>query len=63
MPNTTGILAHALRRTERVLLAGGQQRARRNAWAAVCENRRHAADRSEAAALLPAERGGALRRA
>ncbi|GAA1182335.1 hypothetical protein F4556_005423 [Kitasatospora gansuensis] len=57
------ILVHALRRTERLLLAGGQQRARRNAWSAVCENRRHAADRSEAAALFPAEQPGALRRA
>ncbi|MEV8324992.1 hypothetical protein ACFV84_02970 [Kitasatospora sp. NPDC059811] len=35
----------ALRLAESVLLAGGQQQARRNAWAAVCENRRYAADR------------------
>ncbi|MFJ3215943.1 hypothetical protein ACIPLC_08505 [Kitasatospora sp. NPDC086801] len=35
----------ALRFAESVLLAGGQRQARRNAWAAVCENRRYAADR------------------
>ncbi|MFD7412857.1 hypothetical protein [Kitasatospora purpeofusca] len=35
----------ALRLAESVLLAGGQRQARRNAWAAVCENRRHAAAR------------------
>ncbi|WP_457033876.1 hypothetical protein [Kitasatospora sp. P5_F3] len=68
MPKTTGILpfaimAVALRRTEQLLLTGGQQRARLNAWSAVCENRRHAADRSEAASLLPAERAGSLRHA
>ncbi|MQS11946.1 hypothetical protein F7Q99_06470 [Streptomyces kaniharaensis] len=35
----------ALRFAESVLMAGGQRQARRNAWAAVCENRRYAADR------------------
>ncbi|MBV2153679.1 hypothetical protein [Kitasatospora sp. SUK 42] len=35
----------ALRFAESVLLAPGQQQARRNAWAAVCENREYAADR------------------
>ncbi|MFE2411557.1 hypothetical protein ACFXDE_24725 [Kitasatospora sp. NPDC059408] len=35
----------AVRFAESVLMAGGQRHARRNAWAAVCENRRHAADR------------------
>ncbi|MBD0673322.1 hypothetical protein [Streptomyces sp. CBMA156] len=35
----------ALRFAESVLLAPGQRHARRNAWAAVCENRRYAADR------------------
>ncbi|MBV6696131.1 hypothetical protein [Kitasatospora aureofaciens] len=35
----------ALRFAESVLMAGGQRHARRNAWAAVCENRRYAADR------------------
>jgi hypothetical protein len=32
---------------ESVLLSGGQQTARRNAWDAVCENRRHAQDRED----------------
>lgn len=40
----------ALRLAESVLLAGGQRQARRNAWAAVCENRRYAADREHSAA-------------
>jgi hypothetical protein len=44
----------ALRIAEAVLLAGGQQVARRNAWDAVCENRRHAADREESEHLLGA---------
>ncbi|MFJ9771632.1 hypothetical protein ACIRVF_10325 [Kitasatospora sp. NPDC101157] len=35
----------ALRFAESVLLAPGQRHARRNAWAAVCENREYAADR------------------
>ncbi|MFH9348427.1 hypothetical protein [Kitasatospora sp. NPDC017646] len=35
----------ALRFAESVLLAHGQRHARRNAWAAVCENREYAADR------------------
>ncbi|MFD5431993.1 hypothetical protein ACFWJ4_07415 [Kitasatospora sp. NPDC127067] len=35
----------ALRFAESVLLAPGQRHARRNAWAAVCENRQYAADR------------------
>ncbi|MFE7589051.1 hypothetical protein ACFU6K_06585 [Kitasatospora sp. NPDC057512] len=47
----------ALRYAESVLLAPGQQHARRNAWAAVCENRRYAADRrhddAEAARSTP----------
>ncbi|MFJ8041065.1 hypothetical protein ACIRBX_11230 [Kitasatospora sp. NPDC096147] len=55
MPNKTGILVYALRRTERVLLAGGHLKARRNAWSAVVENRQHAADRAEVAGLFPAE--------
>ncbi|MHA6759377.1 hypothetical protein [Streptacidiphilus sp. PAMC 29251] len=37
----------ALRMAESVLLGSGQQTARRNAWDAVCENRRHARDREE----------------
>ncbi|WP_055586000.1 hypothetical protein [Peterkaempfera griseoplana] len=44
----------ALRMAESVLFAGGQQVARRNAWDAVCENRRHAADRAETATVLGA---------
>ncbi|GHH83193.1 hypothetical protein ACFRKE_37765 [Kitasatospora indigofera] len=36
----------ALRLAESVLLASGQRQARQNAWAAVCENRRHAEDRA-----------------
>ncbi|WP_371482043.1 hypothetical protein [Kitasatospora sp. NBC_00315] len=36
---------NALRLAESVLLGGGQRHARQNAWAAVCENRRLAADR------------------
>ncbi|MFC9329113.1 hypothetical protein [Kitasatospora sp. NPDC057015] len=39
----------ALRLAESVLLASGQRQARQNAWAAVCENRRHAADRATGA--------------
>ncbi|WP_316520892.1 hypothetical protein [Kitasatospora brasiliensis] len=35
----------ALRFAESVLSAPGQRHARRNAWAAVCENREYAADR------------------
>jgi hypothetical protein len=42
----------ALRIAESVLLSGGQQVARRNAWDAVCENRRYAADREETAGVL-----------
>ncbi|MFI6446527.1 hypothetical protein [Kitasatospora sp. NPDC050543] len=48
----------ALRLAESVLLAGGQRQARRNAWAAVCENRRHAADRAQSAHLPGTARDG-----
>ncbi|MCX5213340.1 hypothetical protein OG689_29435 [Kitasatospora sp. NBC_00240] len=41
----------ALRLAESVLLASGQRQARQNAWAAVCENRRHAEDRALGAAV------------
>jgi hypothetical protein len=44
----------ALRKAESVLFSSGQQVARRNAWDAVCENRRHAADRAETATVLGA---------
>jgi hypothetical protein len=42
----------ALRMAESVLFGGGQQTARRNAWDAVCENRRHAQDRLETERVL-----------
>ncbi|MEU9074306.1 hypothetical protein [Kitasatospora sp. NPDC048538] len=45
----------ALRLAENVLLAGGQRQARRNAWAAVCENRRYAADRRHDAGAVGAK--------
>ncbi|MER5353050.1 hypothetical protein ABT093_22290 [Kitasatospora sp. NPDC002551] len=47
----------ALRFAESVLLSGGQRQARRNAWAAVCENRRLAADRRHDALLPGAAEG------
>ncbi|SFE98059.1 hypothetical protein SAMN05216251_10761 [Actinacidiphila alni] len=54
----------ALRAVESFLLSGGQQTARRNAWAAVVEDRRRARDRREAQyemdALVSAARGSAL---
>ncbi|MBD0737805.1 MULTISPECIES: hypothetical protein [unclassified Streptomyces] len=56
--------ALALRAVESFLLRGGQQTARRNAWAAVVEDRRRARDRREAQhemdALVSAARGSAL---
>ncbi|MFD9130367.1 hypothetical protein [Kitasatospora sp. NPDC059571] len=45
VPTRMRSVGGALRYAERVLLAGGQRQARQNAWAAVCENRRHAAER------------------
>jgi hypothetical protein len=42
----------AIRLAESVLLAGGRNQARLNAWTAVCENRRHAADRAAALTLV-----------
>src|SRR5262249_55223047 len=48
-----GRVTGALRTVEAVLLRGGGQRtARRNAWAAVCEDRRRAGDRREAQSVL-----------
>ncbi|WP_299530842.1 hypothetical protein [uncultured Streptomyces sp.] len=41
-------VTHALRAVESILLRGGQQTARRNAWNAVLEDRRRAKDRVEA---------------
>ncbi|MFE7564827.1 hypothetical protein [Kitasatospora sp. NPDC057500] len=52
----------ALRFAESVLLSGGQRQARRNAWAAVCENRRYAADRRHDAPV-PGAPGEATTRA
>jgi hypothetical protein len=56
--------SQALRAVESFLLRGGQQTARRNAWAAVVEDRRRARDRREAQyemdALVSAARGTAL---
>jgi hypothetical protein len=53
----------ALRAVETFLLSGGQQTARRNAWAAVVADRQRARDRREAeheiAALAGVEREGA----
>ena len=48
----SGGVTGALRAVESFLLAGGQQTARRNAWAAVCEDRKRARDRHEALSLL-----------
>ncbi|MFE3324248.1 hypothetical protein [Streptomyces sp. NPDC059176] len=44
----------ALRAVESFLLSGGQRTARRNAWAAVLEDRRRAKDRVEAQHVLEA---------
>ncbi|MCD0481735.1 hypothetical protein LO771_04730 [Streptacidiphilus sp. ASG 303] len=56
VPGAAGIngFVTALRMAESVLFSGGQQVARRNAWDAVCENRRQAADRAETATVLGA---------
>ena len=58
-PVGTGLLSgglrsvgDALRMAESVLLGSGQQTARRNAWDAVCENRRHAQDREDVQRVL-----------
>lgn len=52
----------ALRFAESVLLAPGQQHARQNAWAAVCENRRYAADRRHDAVAVETAGARAARR-
>ncbi|GAB2594846.1 hypothetical protein GCM10027168_29320 [Streptomyces capparidis] len=52
-------VAGALRAVETYLLRGGGQRtARRNAWSAVCEDRRRAQDRIEAQSVLDSFRAG-----
>lgn len=45
----------AIRLAESVLLAGGRNQARLNAWSSVCENRRYAADREAAQVLAKAK--------
>ncbi|MEY9963614.1 hypothetical protein ABIA33_001647 [Streptacidiphilus sp. MAP12-16] len=45
-------MGDALRMAESVLLGGGQQTARRNAWDAVCENRKQAQDREDVRTVL-----------
>jgi len=58
-------VAGALRAVESFLLSGGQQTARRNAWAAVVADRQRARDRREAehemAALVSGVRADAVR--
>ncbi len=49
---TTPTVTGALRAVEALLLGGGQQTARRNAWTAVLEDRRRAKDRHEAQHVL-----------
>ncbi|MEU3460014.1 hypothetical protein ABZ721_08650 [Streptomyces sp. NPDC006733] len=44
----------ALRAMEALLLGGGQQTARRNAWSAVVEDRRRAKDRREVQHVIEA---------
>ncbi|MFC4030245.1 hypothetical protein ACFO3J_02035 [Streptomyces polygonati] len=50
----------ALRAVESFLLSGGQQTARRNAWAAVVADRQRARDRREAEHEMAALMSGAL---
>ncbi|MGW7365810.1 SCO2195 family GlnR-regulated protein [Streptomyces sp. NPDC054841] len=52
--NAIPSVTDALRALESVLLRGGQRTARRNAWAAVLEDRRRAKDRVEAQHVLEA---------
>lgn len=59
----TASVAGALRMVESILMRGGQQTARRNAWASVVEDRQRARDRGEAQRELDAllrSRGSAL---
>ncbi|MDF9812760.1 hypothetical protein [Streptomyces sp. SPB162] len=51
-PNVT--VTGALRAMEALLLGGGQQTARRNAWSAVVEDRRRAKDRHEVQHVIEA---------
>jgi hypothetical protein len=57
-----GSVTSALRAVETILLrGGGQQTARRNAWAAVCEDRRRARDRREAQSVFGSAERSAVR--
>lgn len=60
LPGTS--VTGALRAVEAFLLRGGQQTARRNAWAAVVEDRRRAKDRSEVQHLMDSMAGSAVTR-
>ncbi|NJP48390.1 SCO2195 family GlnR-regulated protein [Actinacidiphila epipremni] len=64
LPTHTPV-AGALRAVESFLLRGGQQTARRNAWASVVADRQRAKDRREAehemAALMTGPREDAVR--
>lgn len=53
-PRVPASVAAALRAIEGLLLGPGQRTARRNAWAAVLEDRRRARDRREAEHLMEA---------
>ncbi|MFI9272534.1 hypothetical protein ACIGXM_17670 [Kitasatospora sp. NPDC052896] len=57
MRTTRTTIGAAIRLADRVLLAPGRRQARLNAWTAVCENRRHAAERT-AAPVGPRPRAG-----
>ncbi|AJE40381.1 SCO2195 family GlnR-regulated protein [Streptomyces nodosus] len=50
--------AGALRAIESLILSGGQQTARRNAWNSVLEDRRRAKDRVEAQRVLESAASG-----
>ncbi|MEW2491966.1 SCO2195 family GlnR-regulated protein [Streptomyces nodosus] len=50
--------AGALRAIESMILSGGQQTARRNAWNSVLEDRRRAKDRVEAQRVLDSAASG-----
>jgi hypothetical protein len=52
--STEGPVTGALRVVEALLLRGGQQTARRNAWTAVLEDRRRAKDRRDVQHVLDA---------
>ena len=53
-------ISGALRAVEALLMRGGQQTARRNAWTAVLEDRKRAKDRNEAQHVLESLTGTPL---